>query len=305
MDSKEQARMLFEAYNRYMEGLGESFLSRVTASSDIYTEEFEEEFNSIAGAESDEFFTKPLAGLPAGTPAEFIRSLGSLDDCMDVFVIASEVSDVQPPRVLLEQLRGFGEEAVVRLRALALAERWDRSEDSEDFGIRDRMAPNLSAVLTLGQWNDKGSMRPILKHFSQASTPDEYVADVIAEYAESMGDAITEELRHILDGAETIRAGGPEESILIALAKAGSKHRTEETYQSLRAAFRKAERKIIGALCLGDYGDERAVSLLKNYLDRNNQRVDREFFYEALTIIRKLGGDISDINDPFGDFGRK
>ena len=79
---------------------------------------------------------------------------------------------------------------------------------------------------------------------------------------------------------------------------------TDENYDILRAAFRKTERKVIGALCLGDYGDSRAIALLKGYLDRNGHALDRETFYESMSVIQKLGGDISDINDPFGDFRR-
>ncbi|MBN1891750.1 MAG: hypothetical protein JW780_03145 [Clostridiales bacterium] len=305
MDKRAQARLLFEEYNRYMEELGDDFLSRLSSSNDVYTDEFEQEFNIASEERSDAFFSEPLEGLATDTPADFIRSLSSIDECMEVFVIASEVSDVQPPRILTQHMQKFGEEAVERLRALALSEDWDKGDESDTLERRDRMASNLSAVLVLGKWRDEDSVRPILDHFSQSRMPDEYVSDIISEYAESMGEMIVGALRRILDSAESIRSGGPEESLMVALSKAGAKHRTDETYQTLRVAFRKAERKIIGALCLGDYGDPRAVKLLKGYLDRNNHRIDRELFYETLTVIRKLGGDISDINDPFGDFSHQ
>ena len=305
MDIREQARFLFEKYNEYMIRAEETFLSGVSRSRDVYTEEFEREIGAYTDDESDAFFEKPLAGLPFDTPAEFFASLQTLDDCLAVFSVASDVSDVEPPRALTERLTRFGEEAESRLLDLALSESWERDANPSNDDQKDIPAPVPAAVRLLGRWKEEGSIEPILRHFCSANSPDEYMSDVIADYAGDMGDLIVPELRRILDTVESIRAGSAEESLLVALSKAGAKHRTDETYNSMRAAFRKAERKVIGALCLGDYGDPRAIALLKGYLDRNAHALDRETFYESMSVIQKLGGDISDITDPFGDFRRK
>ena len=37
----------------------------------------------------------------------------------------------------------------------------------------------------------------------------------------------------------------------------------------------------------------------------NVEPIDRETFYEALSAIRRLGGEINDIQDPFHDFTNK
>ena len=63
--------------------------------------------------------------------------------------------------------------------------------------------------------------------------------------------------------------------------------------------------KIYAVICLADYGDDRAVPMFKNYINRNQKTIDRELFYEMMSAIRNLGGDISDIQDPFGDFQKK
>ena len=65
------------------------------------------------------------------------------------------------------------------------------------------------------------------------------------------------------------------------------------------------EHKVIASICLGDYGDGRAVTLLKSYIDRHMHEIDRQFFYETLSSIKRLGGDIKDIQDPFRDFKNK
>ncbi|MDD4095413.1 MAG: hypothetical protein PHP22_04145 [Oscillospiraceae bacterium] len=304
MDIRAQAQFLFEKYNDYMTRVGEDYFSRVSATRDVYTDEFEREVAAYTDAESEAFFGKPLAGFPFDTPAGFFASLQTLDDCLAVFSVAAEVSDVEPPRALTDRLAGFGQEATDRLLEMALAESWERDSDDASTGQKAIPAPVPAAIRLLGRWREKDSIEPILRHFCSAKSPDEYMADVIADYAEEMGEMAVPELRRILDEAGSIPAGSAEESILVALSKAGAKHRTDENYDILRAAFRKTERKVIGALCLGDYGDSRAIALLKGYLDRNGHALDRETFYESMSVIQKLGGDISDINDPFGDFRR-
>ncbi len=305
MDIRAQAQFLFEKYNEYMIRAEDSFLSHVPGTRDVYTEEFEREIGAYTEAEAEAFFGKPLAGFPFDTPADFFASLQTLDEYLEVFTVAAEVSDVEPPRALTDRLPGFGQEATDRLLDIAFAESWERFDDSNPDGHADISASVPAAIRLLGKWGTESSIGPILGHFCSAKSPDDYMADVIGDYAADMGDLIVPELRQRLDAAGAIPAGSPEESLLVALAKAGARNRTNETYNTMRAAFRKSERKVIGALCLGDYGDPRAIALLKGYLERNGRSVGREMFYESMSVIRKLGGDISDINDPFGDFRGK
>ena len=54
-----------------------------------------------------------------------------------------------------------------------------------------------------------------------------------------------------------------------------------------------------------DYGDGRAIPMLKGYVNRNKDTISRDLFYEIMSAVQNLGGDISDIEDPFGDFDGK
>jgi hypothetical protein len=45
--------------------------------------------------------------------------------------------------------------------------------------------------------------------------------------------------------------------------------------------------------------------MFKNYINRNQKSIERDLFYEMMSAIQHLGGDISDIQDPFGDFQKK
>lgn len=304
MDIRSQATLLFEKYNEYMEHCSEEILERESEKRDIFGTDFEKDFVEMVEAQAAVFLDHPLEGLDAGSPKAFFGRLMNADDAIEVFRIASAVSDVKPPKALAERVFSFGDEAVTKMILLAVSNDWDIPGD-DLLNSRDLLLPGMSAVRALGEQHCEESIGKILDRFCKIKAPDEYISDVVSEYLINMGPTVTDALMARIDSADILPANGPEEDLVVALAKIGAGHRSEAFFQSLRGAFRKMERKVIGALCLGDYGDGRAVPLLKGYLDRNLHTISREMFYETLTVIRKLGGDINDIQDPFKDFSKK
>lgn len=304
MDIRSQAKLLFEKYNETMERSSEEILERESSKRDIFGTDFEKDFNRMVEEKAEAFLERPLAGLDAGSPKAFFGSLASADDAIEVFRIAAGVSDVKPPKALADRVFSFGDEAAAKMIQLAVSSDWEILGDDLLSG-RDLLLPGMAAVRALGEQHCEESVGTILDRFCKIKAPDEYVSDVITEYMVNMGAVAIDELIKRIDSAEILPGGGPEEDLMVALAKIGARHRSEAVFQSLRGAFRKIERKVIGALCLGNYGDGRAVPLLKGYLDRNLHTVSREMFYESLTVIRDLGGDINDIQDPFKDFSKK
>jgi hypothetical protein len=133
----------------------------------------------------------------------------------------------------------------------------------------------------------------------------DFVADSIAGYIEAFPEVSVPFLTYIIETNEDTGLEGPCEDVVIMLTAIGKEHPSEEIYDALRRAFRYMKNKIYAVLCLADYGDKRAASMFKNYINRNQDTIDRELFYEMMSAIQNLGGDISDIHDPFGDFQKK
>lgn len=305
MDIQFQATLIFEKYNEYMEKSSEEILTRESESRDIFNEEFERAFNKEIQKRMVEFFSRELTGLSVGTPNAFFDSLASVGEYIDVFVIAAKVSEDIPPVALTDRLTAFGDKAYEELLALALSFDWNLNQEDDSLSARDAMAPGIAAIRLLGVKGFTGSIVPVLDRYCAISAPDEYLSDTVSEYVLNMGPAVIPELVQRIQNASIFLAGGPEEDLVVALASIGGRTQTDEIYQCLRGAFRKMERKVIGVLSLGDYGDGRAILMLKEYLRRNIHDIDRELFYETLTVIRNLGGDITDIEDPFKDFSKK
>lgn len=302
---RQQAVLLFTEYNRVLGEVYEDLLSDVTSESTLASEEFQEYLENSVINSLQPWFVTELDGLTAETPEGFFDSLINLDDVMDVFEVAAEMLDGDLPDLLMLRVGAFGEESCDRLVKMAMHHDWTPAPGEDDDTFRTKIAVDLAALRVLGKWTYTPSVEPVLSRFSEISEPDEYLADGLKTYAVSLGAQIVPALIARIDGAAATGLKGPYEYLVISLTTIGSQEPSEEIFQCLKTAFRNMDHKVIASICLGDYGDGRAVPLLKSYLDRNVNTIDRQFFYETLSAIKRLGGDISDIQDPFRDFSGK
>lgn len=152
---------------------------------------------------------------------------------------------------------------------------------------------------------DSSLLETVLDRFmSYEKTPD-FVADSIAEYIQAFPEDSAPLLIERLEEHQEEGLEGPCEDLLIMLTRVGKEEPSDDIYAALRAAFRYMTNKIYAVICIADYGDDRAVPMFKSYINRHQSTIDRDLFYEMMSAIQNLGGDISDISDPFGDFQKK
>ena len=302
---RQQAVFLFDEYNRELAKVYDHILDSVTNEADLASPEFQEQLENTVVNSLQPWFSAELEGLSDSTPEGFFDSLVELDDVMEVFSIAAEKVDGDLPDLLMLRVGAHGEDAVKRLIELALMHEWtpEEGEDTEIF--RDKIAVDLAAVRVLGKWNVESAVKPVFDRFISLAEPDEFVADTFKNFVVPYWGKIVPELIARLDALLDSGVKGPGEYLVICLTEIGKTEPEEEIFQSLRRVFRKMDHKVIASICLGDYGDGRAVPLLKGYLDRHVHEIDRQFFYETLSAIKRLGGDITDIEDPFRDFSKK
>ena len=302
---KEQAVFLFNEYNRVLGEVYDEALEGVTSESTLASAEFQEYLQNTVINSLQPWFATELEGLEAGTPEAFFDSLLTIEDVMDIFAIAADLIDGDMPDQLMLRVGAFGEASSDMLVKMALTHNWSAGEGEDDDIFRSKLAVDLAALRVLGQWTYEPAIEPVLNRFCELSDPDEYVADAVKSFVVPFADTIISELSARIEGACASGLKGPFEYLVIYLTEIGRAEPDEEIFQSLKRAFRSMEHKVIAAICLGDYGDGRAVPLLKSYLDRHIREIDRQFFYETISSIKRLGGDVSDIQDPFNDFSSK
>ena len=302
---REQAVFLFNEYNRVLGEVYDELLEGVSSESTLASADFQDYLQNSVINSLQPWFVTELEGLSEGTPEEFFDSLLAIEDVMDVFAIAAEMLDGDLPDLLMLRIGAFGEASSDLLVKMALGHDWLPAEGEDDDVFRSTLAVDLAALRVLGQWTYEPAIEPVLNRFCAISEPDEYVADGIKAFVVPFGEKIIPELSARIEGASGEGIKGPFEYLVIFLTEIGRTEPDEAIFQCLKQAFRSMEHKVIAAICLGDYGDGRAVPLLKSYLDRHISEIDRQFFYETVSAIKRLGGDISDIQDPFRDFSTK
>lgn len=159
-----------------------------------------------------------------------------------------------------------------------------------------------ASLKVLAGRHDATLIPDVLDRFMSYPQTHSFVADSIAEYIESFPEEAPSELISRLEEHKDDGMLGPCEDLVVILTNIGKEKKSEEIYNALRMAFRSMENKIYAVICFADYGDERAVNLLKNYINRHQDSISRELFYEMMSAIQNLGGDIEGVEDPFGDF---
>lgn len=170
---------------------------------------------------------------------------------------------------------------------------WRQTDDTDDRG--------QLVVAILLEWLGESAAQPavterLLDQFSAAGMPAERIADGMRGYLYTNGEAVLEplisRLQEALERTDGLDASG--EYLLIFLTEISRELRQDKVYRLLRRAFLEMRNQTIGAICLGDYGDGRAVAFLRGWYLRQHD-LPRDLAMEVLSSINRLGGQIDDL----------
>ncbi len=231
-----------------------------------------------------------------------------VDELTEVLCYAAKEMDRGVPDSIITALAGAEDKAAVKAFCTSTVNdaAWIDDELKEDDDLFEMEFQKVKACFTvLAKMGDDSLVSTVIDRFMSYPQTRDFVADSIAEYIENFPDTAIPLLIEQLDTHEEEGLIGPCEDVVIILTNIGKKEPCEEIYSALRRAFRYMTNKIYAVICLADYGDDRAVPMLKSYINRHQNDISRDLFYEMMSAIQNLGGDISDISDPFGDFQKK
>ncbi|MHB8961825.1 MAG: hypothetical protein ACYC5K_01560 [Saccharofermentanales bacterium] len=298
--------LFFKLYN---ERLSEAFDSAMAQNEDedsLGDPDFNEALRNDVLNSMQAWYATPNRSLEGMTPEYMIDAVSDLDEVIRIFCLAAVRCDDDIPEYLKIRLGGFGLPAAERLAELALDAGWESPGDGESLPAEEVLCSAMALKL-LGEWGMEQTLEAMTDKFITAANPAEYIADAYKAYIEGIGrSAISVLLRRLNDSIDhSGQFTMAHEYVLIALTSVGREDQDDGVFSCIRRCFRRMEHKVIGAVCLGDYGDPRGITVLKSYLDRPDSKPDRQLFYEILSSIRRLGGEIHDIRDPFRDFSLK
>lgn len=212
----------------------------------------------------------------------------------EALVVASEKDDDSYRKIQMMCAKTIGDAAWVE----------EELKDEDKLFEMEFKKVNYALIL-LAKLKDASFVEAVLDRFTEYAMTHEFVADSIRQYIVSFPTVSRDAIIARLEAHKDDGLTGPYEDLAIMLTNIGEELKCEEIYLALKTCFRYMENKVYAVICLAEYGDGRAIPMLKGYINRNQHSIERDLFYEILSAVQHLGGDISDIEDPFGDFDGK
>ena len=272
---------------------------------------YEQYLHRVAMQETEEqsilMEAEPQESLGGMSMNDYFAKL-SFEELTEILEFCAVELDRGVPASVVNALVKIDDAAMVEgyARTMVRESAWrDEEMDDEDKLFEMEFQKVKASLRILAGRHDASLIDDVLDRFMSYERTHSFVADSIAEYIESFPDEAPAKLIERLEEHKDDGMEGPCEDLVVMLTNIGKEKKSEEIYNALRMAFRSMTNKIYAVICLADYGDDRAVPMLKNYINRHQTDISRELFYEMMSAIQNLGGDIEDISDPFGDFTKK
>lgn len=234
----------------------------------------------------EEWLNTELDGLGSITPNVYINSLGSINEVVDLFLTTASVSDTGVPDILVDKVKEYGKSAADML--------FDFIQDSMKSKNIDKSMAISQAVYAIGCIRCDEYKQPLIELLVE-SRSDDMISESICNAASLYGDSILEDVIRAFNNTEDPLV---REHLLICVSEISKNYRSDEIFYFLKNAFRVVSNLKLAAEVIGDYGDGRAIPLLRGYILKNIKEIDRPAFNHIRAIIKKLGGEIDDLVYP-------
>ena len=269
---------------------------------------YEQYLHRVAMQETEEqsllMESEPREELGGKSMNEFFAGL-SFEALTELLEFCATELDRGVPQSVVNALVGVDDASKVEeyARHMVKDSAWTEDELKDEDVLFEMDFQKVKASLkVLAGRRDASLVDDVLNRFMSYPKTHSFVADSIAEYIESFPEESSKAIIALLEQHKDDGLEGPCEDLVVMLTNIGKEKKSDDIYNALRLAFRGMTNKIYAVICFADYGDDRAVPLLKNYINRHQKDITRDLFYEMMSAIQNLGGDIEDVSDPFGDF---
>lgn len=283
-----KAANLFESYNMAVEK-GYNCIFNDNENIDILNLSDKELFKLVE-KDVKAWESMQMSELDGLTPAEFFSGIEDTATLMGLFRTGAVMCNYDLPPSLLERLKACKEEISEVLFSYAS----DKNSINHDVNF----LVSVMSIRLLGQWGENRVIVPLINFFINEMHENDENYDIVAEEMSdcfvNMGVPAVEPLMKALESRENIDSNL--EYLLKALSEIGKNNICDSIFYCLKNAFRKMDNKLLAALFIKNYGDSRAIPLLRGYLEKNVGSIDNETFYEIKHVVESLGGSLGDLN---------
>lgn len=258
-------------FNSYLEKHATRQNSEVKIDEDKLIKEIEDKWLNIV-----------IAEIGNVTPKDYINSLISLEALIEFFIDIAAVSDIGVPDIVIDRLKEYGKPSADMLFDFVKAS-FDAKDQSKNLEISQ-------AVYAIGCLRHEEYKEKLIKLLVECT--DDMISEAICAAITEYEDTILEELFKTFNETdqEEVR-----ENLLICVAEISREHPSDEIFLFFKNAFRVVSNIKIIAEVLGDYGDGRAIPMLRGYILKNMDSIDKDTFNLMRAVIKKLGGEIKDL----------
>jgi len=275
-----KSTIIAESYNRAVDKGFSKYLETHATSENIEINIDEEKL--IAEIEG-EWLNNRMSELNDESPLEYINSISSLDDLVEMFIDIAAVSDIGVPDILIDRLREYGEPAADKL--FNFIKEWLENKEP------DKVSAVSQAVYAIGCFRYKEYRQKLIALLLECFK-DDYISEAICAAIVEYDVDILEDLIKAFNATQQPEV---QEYLLTCVGEISKENQSDEIFYFLKHAFRVVSNIKVAAEVIGDYGDGRAIPLLRGYILKNIKELDRVTFNHIRGVIKKLGGEIDDL----------
>jgi len=282
---------LIESYNNCIE----KALSEL-ASNNIQDDISNENINRIICQCDISWSVSANSELDGTIPKEIISEIKTFEDIKELYEYACTNTFYHVPTIIEDKIKELGNIGVEYLHGLLETDVIKNNiHDSGKMPVDTlkKVDLALSAIGTITIFKDDASVDALLKMWEVCNLANEVFFEKICESLVTFGNNSIDRILFILDKAEVISF--KEEYLMQVFCAMNNKIKSDKVFFCLKSCFRRMQNKILGAMLLGDYGDGRAVPLLRKYAISEAIMLSKEEIFIVITVIKKLGGQTEDL----------
>jgi len=269
-----------QSYNLAVEAGFNSFLEGHATSENCEIKINEEKLIAEIG---DKWLIEKLPEIGDITPIEYIKSLVSLEALIELFIEMAAVSDVGVPDILINRLKEHAKPAADML--------FNFVKDSLGSNDPNKSSAISQAVYAIGALRCDEYKEKLIELLIDCCR-DEMISEAICTAIAQYDDTILEDLIKTFHATDQALV---QEHLLTCVAEISKTHQSDEIFYFLKNAFKVVSNLKLAVEVLGDYGDGRAIPLLRGYILKNIKEMDKTTFNHMRAVIKKLGGEINDL----------
>lgn len=244
----------------------------------------------------DDWENKSIPELDGLSPAEYFDTLDSVESLIELVSFFMKIKNVTlPPRLTLKIKKANVSSISYIHKALKAIKPVNGQDLSED----QQAILKIVGVLSLPEFTD--DLINLVEELDY--TIHKEAIKGVMETLTDIGEPALDKLIQIVENTESYPDERKRTVFALSLAKIAQEHKSERIYRLLKDHFRKCNSQIkahaSGPLAI--YGDRRAFTMIREYIERNKEHISKEEYWIFRRNMISLGGVPGDLDYSFID----